>query len=1452
MNILQNIAIGNPITNPEKGHVFVYHKTDGRQRVKTETGSTLIPVYKNFSDNFLPKASGDFLENSSIEQHSSNGRIRVNSGDYDGWFNINSQNPSEQFLSFHNELNDNLGGFYSDAASEISMNLFSKAGISNAFISGISYSYLNLGLSVGATTLDSSAILELTSTTKGTLLTRMTEAERDLIAVPSTSLLVFNTDTLKYNFWDGANWQIFNSSISGSNTLSQTLAIGNNTSGYDIVIDSNDNIALYDNSGGTGVSRIQWNNVNYLEYNDVGDALMEVHGDAGILLRTSFAYYSYDNAGNIVFNSGGITIPTVTFATNTTFGTLSHLALSGVRTWNLPDASGTIALTSDLTGFISTADNGLTKTLSNVALGGALTANTTISGAFDLLFSNTNFKRSGNIIFTEGAHREINIEQSTGVAGYNLTIKAGDGAIGGLGSGGNLVLNPGAHGGNVGGAPGDIYITGLNAVLNTIGTSIFISSGSSANNDGGPILITTGNGAGIGSGGNYTIVTGSGISRGRIRFQDGSEGTSGHVWTSTGISGEGNWSALPADLNGIYTGSGTIPTSVIADITDNFQLDSINGTVSTQFAIGADPLGFGYEGTMFYLFDNSPTNLEGWGGLFLNGGEPTWWHEVYNPSGDSAGTFSGYSVAQTNPYSSLYHFEGTGSTYRGFEANKFGEQIYSQRLGLVTTTLTSADRIMFLSSSGGYIKATTYADLLSQLNVPTIYTANSTITSNRTVTLGGTTLQFNHGAAGVNGLFQIASGGYVLNQTANPGNYFEYNHNTGAFTVRTQTHTITGFKAFRLGVSGNPTAELSLMAGSNGDCYLDIATTVPRFLFLSNNTGTVTATIYGSSGAWGIGGLAEHTSSLLVTGKGNTSTTNSQRWTNLGGIELARLNDAGLFGIGTSATSSGTMGTLNKQYIYSSVTEAVNFNTASGIEMYYAPSANNGTYTRAQNIFISKSGANNTSNIYAQQALARNDGAGNISELIGVNAVAFSNAVATISNVYALDTNYQSQGGTITNFGGLRIYSGASNVGTITNMYGIIIESPQNAGATVTNTYGLRINSNTTGTNNWGLYQDGSSVKNFFWGDTGIGSAPYGGAKFTVLAPVGYGFGSVFATNATSPAEAIAQFRDASNNVRVSISATGVTLVDYRFVVGTSLGSVISGATFLVKGSDASGSTLNAEWTDNSNNPLLRLVNNGNLGLNVAPTSSLGDRFRITAGTDYDGAINISSYNLANNGYAILNQGSTGYANYNGIWSVALGGTGTIRGFTGAAEYIGAATAHGGYFSARNGSSESVGVVGVANGGDSVNPGFAAIGVMGYSAATVATNRRGGYFYVTGGVNNGISYGAKLEIDANGTNGVNYGLHSRINGNGATVVNIGVWAQADGGSGAANYAIVVPSGGGFVNIGNNVNVNGSLLEISGDLEILGTVSGIVLEDRTLTGTRTRLYLDNGVVNYEAA
>lgn len=73
-----------------------------------------------------------------------------------------------------------------------------------------------LGSGVEGDVPDISAILDIRSTDKGILIPRLTNAQRDAIPSPATSLLIFNTEEGAYQFYTGTEW----ASMGGASTVS--------------------------------------------------------------------------------------------------------------------------------------------------------------------------------------------------------------------------------------------------------------------------------------------------------------------------------------------------------------------------------------------------------------------------------------------------------------------------------------------------------------------------------------------------------------------------------------------------------------------------------------------------------------------------------------------------------------------------------------------------------------------------------------------------------------------------------------------------------------------------------------------------------------------------------------------------------------------------------------------------------------------------------------------------------------------------------------------------------------------------------------------------------------------------------------------------------------------------------------------------------------------------------
>lgn len=64
----------------------------------------------------------------------------------------------------------------------------------------------NVGINATGAAPHTSAILDVSSTTKGVLFPRMTTAQRNAIASPAEGLMVYNTDCKDINFYNGTTW----------------------------------------------------------------------------------------------------------------------------------------------------------------------------------------------------------------------------------------------------------------------------------------------------------------------------------------------------------------------------------------------------------------------------------------------------------------------------------------------------------------------------------------------------------------------------------------------------------------------------------------------------------------------------------------------------------------------------------------------------------------------------------------------------------------------------------------------------------------------------------------------------------------------------------------------------------------------------------------------------------------------------------------------------------------------------------------------------------------------------------------------------------------------------------------------------------------------------------------------------------------------------------------------
>jgi len=79
-----------------------------------------------------------------------------------------------------------------------------------------------VGINDDGSTPDNSAMLDISSTSKGLLIPRMTQAERDAIGSPAEGLMIYQTDgTAGFYYYNGTVWTAVGGSSSSNHYLGE-------------------------------------------------------------------------------------------------------------------------------------------------------------------------------------------------------------------------------------------------------------------------------------------------------------------------------------------------------------------------------------------------------------------------------------------------------------------------------------------------------------------------------------------------------------------------------------------------------------------------------------------------------------------------------------------------------------------------------------------------------------------------------------------------------------------------------------------------------------------------------------------------------------------------------------------------------------------------------------------------------------------------------------------------------------------------------------------------------------------------------------------------------------------------------------------------------------------------------------------------------------------------------
>ena len=294
---------------------------------------------------------------------------------------------------------------------------------------GLNISFAQTDVKIGTNpgNKQASAVLELESTTKGFLMPRMSPAQMASISNPAVGLQIYNTtDSCIYVYRGISGWYStcggFNAwSLFGNTGINPTTNFLGTTDGQPLVLKTNATERLRIDAAGN--------------INQTGSGAVNLTGfvtaNAGATITGPVAGAGFVNINTVGANTTniGTAISTTNINGNNLYfpalptGSLTTDAIIGVN--RATGKADTLNIASIVSNSF-TANNGLTKTGSNVALGGPLVANTNIDQAtFSLTLANgtTNINATGT-----GATNVGNATSTTTVLGATNVNSTGTAA----------------------------------------------------------------------------------------------------------------------------------------------------------------------------------------------------------------------------------------------------------------------------------------------------------------------------------------------------------------------------------------------------------------------------------------------------------------------------------------------------------------------------------------------------------------------------------------------------------------------------------------------------------------------------------------------------------------------------------------------------------------------------------------------------------------------------------------------------------------------------------------------------------------------------------------------------------------------------------------------------------------------------------------------------------------
>jgi hypothetical protein len=215
--IINNLGSEGSFQITSGGHTFLGTQWANVFRLSTSTRGIQFFTTAQITDNYDNSIVKFYLNG--VNDLPYFGFKKFTSGPASSVFYINNNNTAnaEAYITFASQMTG--ASIAANTQSQIvSRSLGGNSGILSIFTnngttpSEVATFTNTKNVLIGTTTDVASSILTLQSSSKGVLIPRMTTAQRDAISSPATGLLLYNTSTNEFNYYNGSSWRKLNDS----------------------------------------------------------------------------------------------------------------------------------------------------------------------------------------------------------------------------------------------------------------------------------------------------------------------------------------------------------------------------------------------------------------------------------------------------------------------------------------------------------------------------------------------------------------------------------------------------------------------------------------------------------------------------------------------------------------------------------------------------------------------------------------------------------------------------------------------------------------------------------------------------------------------------------------------------------------------------------------------------------------------------------------------------------------------------------------------------------------------------------------------------------------------------------------------------------------------------------------------------------------------------------------